>query len=299
MKDVPRRIVITGGAGNLGQKLAAVLDEQALYDEIVIIDRLSAPSGGRCRSVLADLCDPHDPAWIVPVAGADAVLHLAADNPYPDCTWNEACRSLDMTANLLARAAHKAVRFVFASSNHVMGGYKEADLTPGSLTTAREPDPGTRFYTPDGWRRDLGYASAKLLGERLVRSAALSSDGRMTAVCLRIGWCQPGANDPRTITADGLKPDARRDAPHEGYDRDLQWFRQMWLSNRDLASVVLGSLAADSTAWPEAAIVVNAVSANAGTAWDNSAGRTLIDYAPRDDVWDNLSNDIPREQEPT
>lgn len=283
-----RRVVITGGAGNLGQKLAALLDAQAHYDEIVLIDRVPSAAAGRIRSVVADLSNATDEAWIEAVADAEAVVHLAADNPYPDCTWEEACRSLDMTANVCLHAIRRPTRLVFASSNHVMGGYKELDVPPGSLDADTAPLPGTRFHTPQGFRRDLGYASAKLLGERLVRAAASASDGRMTAVCLRIGWCQPGANHPATITADGLKPDAERATLHEGYERDLRWFRSMWLSNRDFLNAMSAALSADATSWPQPAVVVNAMSANDSMPWDTRAAQRLIGYTPEDNVWSHL-----------
>ncbi len=38
------------------------------------------------RAVVADLCDGADDRWIDAVSEADAVVHLAADNPYPDCS---------------------------------------------------------------------------------------------------------------------------------------------------------------------------------------------------------------------
>jgi nucleoside-diphosphate-sugar epimerase len=85
-----------------------------------------------------------------------------------------------------------------------MGGYKEADLGPGELTTALPPDPGTWFHTPAGPQRYLAYAASKLMGERIVAAGAVASGGLMTGVSLRIGWCQGG----RPIF-DGAKVHAR------------------------------------------------------------------------------------------
>jgi nucleoside-diphosphate-sugar epimerase len=283
-----RSVSITGGAGNLGTKIAASLAATDWCEEIVLIDRVEAAAGGKVRSVVADLCDGADARWTDVVSSVDAVVHLAAANAAPDGTWPEACLSLDMTANLVAVASRRPSRFVFASSNHVMGGYMEADLGPGELTTALPPDPGTWFHTPAGPKRYLAYAASKLMGERIVAAGAVASGGLMTGVSLRIGWCQGGENQPHTMRADGLGPEDERSADFDGYDRDLRWFRSMWLSNGDLADVVVSALVAEASAWPLPAIVVNAMSANAGMPWDIEATARTIGYNPRDNVWAHL-----------
>jgi len=284
----PRRVAITGGCGNLGRKIATALESEPWCDEIVLIDRIRAPEAGKIRSAVADLCDMGDTRWVDVVSRMDAIVHLAADNPNPDCTWPEACRSLDMTANLAAVASRRTSRVVFASSNHVMGGYKEAEPGPGTLTTQLPPDPGTRFYSGGAWRRDVAYATSKLMGERVVAAAAAASGGLMTAVSLRVGWCQPGANLPSSLTGEGISSDSVPDTAYEGHARDLLWFRSMWLSNRDMVDAVTSALCADSAGWGRPAIVVNAMSANRGMPWDIAAGARLIGYTPRDDVWAHL-----------
>lgn len=283
-----RSVSITGGAGNLGSKIAASLAATDWCEEIVLLDRVEGPAGGKVRSVVADLCDGTDARWTDVVSKVDAVVHLAAANAAPDGTWPEACRSLDMTANLVAVASRRPSRFVFASSNHVMGGYKEADLGAGELTTALPPDPGTWYHTPAGPQRHMAYAVSKLMGERVVAAGAVASGGLMSGVSLRIGWCQPGENHPSTMHADGRGPDDERDTQHDGYDRDLRWFRSMWLSNGDLARVVASALLAQASAWPQPAVVVNAMSANAGMPWDIEASARDIGNVPRDNVWAHL-----------
>ena len=57
------------------------------------------------------------------------------------------------------------------------------------------------------------YASAKLFGERLGQCFA---EVHGLVVAVRIGWVQTGENRPQDI------PPVRSD-----------WFRLMWLSNRD------------------------------------------------------------------
>ena len=218
------------------------------------------------------------------LAGIDAVIHLAAQNPYPDASWEEASASFDMTAKLSEACAKAGVsRFVFATSNHVMGGYKETPvaLSDGGLFTTLPPLVGTIVKTSEGVIDSTAYAAAKLMGERVVTVKA--ETGAFSAVLLRIGWCQPGENSPRTISAAGTPKSGLTDTDPQG-DHDLRWFRAMWLSNGDLVRVVLAALRADASAWPSPAIVVNAMSANRPSPWDLSAGRKLIGYEPLDDV---------------
>ena len=87
---------------------------------------------------------------------------------------------------------------VFASSNHVMGGYKDAPLStglqPGGLTTDLPPSPGTKWHDGTTFQNSTRLATAKLMGERLVTGLGLQSEGALTGVSVRIGWAQPGEN---------------------------------------------------------------------------------------------------------
>ncbi|MCB0183540.1 MAG: hypothetical protein KDE31_04715, partial [Caldilineaceae bacterium] len=40
--------------------------------------------------VACDLADVHDGRWRHALSGVDAIVHFAADNPYPEATWLEA-----------------------------------------------------------------------------------------------------------------------------------------------------------------------------------------------------------------
>lgn len=277
--SLPARIAITGGAGNLGRKLTDAFLADPACAEVVILDPAAdtVAAAPRVVPVMADL-RVRDPAWIDALAGTDAVVHLAAERPYPGATWAEAARSFDMTANVMTAAAAAGVRrLVFASSNHVMGGYKDTAVadTPGALTADLDPLTGTRTSTTDSTE----YATAKLMGERLL--AALARRDGMTGVSLRIGWCQRGENHPRTLTLGGL-PGVAPVVASEADRRELRWFQRMWLSNGDFVRAVTAALGADAAGWPAPAIVVNAVSANNRTPWDLTAARRLIGYEPAD-----------------
>ena len=60
------------------------------------------------------------------------------------------------------------------------------------------------------------------------------------------------------------------------------------MSNREFVDAVSSAIRADATAWPQPAIVVNAMSDNTGMPWDIVSTRELIGYAPADDVWREL-----------
>jgi NAD(P)-dependent dehydrogenase (short-subunit alcohol dehydrogenase family) len=280
------KIAITGANGNLGRKLISAFLKAPEIAAIRALDRdtagLAALGNPRLVPVTVDLRDPTlDDAF----ARLDAVVHLAAQNPYPDATWEDASASFDMTARVVEASARAGLRrFVFASSNHVMGGYKDTPVaqSAGALSTDLPPLVGTRVKTPEGLIDSTAYAAAKLMGERLV--AARAATGAFSGVSLRIGWCQPGENRPETLSAAGTpKSGPVEDDPER--KPDLRWFKAMRLSNGDLVRCVSAVLHADASKWPARAVVVNAVSANRPSPWDLSAGRNLLGYHPLDDVW--------------
>jgi len=291
-----RSVLITGAGGNLGQKLIAHLLSGSWCERIVGLDAgerpQSAPQSEKVQWVKGDLTDAADTQWHAALAGIDAVVHLAAQNPYPDAPWSDASASFDMTLNVLGAARKNGVRrVVFASSNHVMGQYKDAPLAdtlaPGGLTTDLPPGPGTRWFNGREVVQGFAYAASKLMGERACIAEAHHSDGPLTSVSARIGWCQPGENRPETLNTSGLPGEESASGPDA--ERDLRWFRNMWLSNRDFVAVIERALVSDAGAWPQPGIIVNGMSANTGMPWDIEATRRLIGYEPRDNAWDHLT----------
>src|SRR5262245_37329869 len=141
-----KSVLITGAAGNLGAKLRRHLEGRY---ELRLLDL--DPRGDRAI-VAADLAR-WDAAWVEQFRGVDAVVHLAADpvafRPWPDLLGP----NVDAVVYAYEAAARGGVRrFVFASSNHVMGGYQD-DPEPARLTADTPPRPGTRYVT-DGQPRD-------------------------------------------------------------------------------------------------------------------------------------------------
>lgn len=282
------RVVVTGGAGNLGTKLRQSLEKADWVEEIVGIDVRPFEASGKTKSVVADLADPTDERWLVSVRAADGIAHYASANPAPTSSWAESAKSFDMTANLLENAGggSKPCRFVFASSNHAMGGYKDDPLPGGEKLRMATPQmSGTRYWDGTMYRWGAAYGATKMLGERVCMARANATRGRITAVAARIGWCQGGANLATTLSDGGGgtgEPDGTVAA------RNARWYRDMWLSNGDHERLMFAALTADAGKWPAPAIVVNGMSNNAGMPWDLEDGRAWIGYDPQDDVWADL-----------
>jgi NAD(P)-dependent dehydrogenase (short-subunit alcohol dehydrogenase family) len=290
-------VLVTGADGNLGSKLIQRLVNADWCRQIVAVDRgpssaTGLAAGDKVRWVEADLTDGSDRKWIEAVQGVDAVVHLAAQAPSPDASWREACASFDMTCHILGAAVQAGVkRAVFASSNHVMGQYKDPpladDIVPGGLCTSLPPGPGTRWFNGQKYVQGFAYASSKLMGERLCRSMTNVTGGALTTVSVRIGWCQNGENLPGTINTTGVPGGESTDSPDA--ETDLRWFRNMWLSNRDFINAVECALLGDESKWPSRSIVVNAMSGNVGMPWDIEYTRRMIGYNPQDNAWDHLT----------
>jgi len=102
-------------------------------------------------------------------------------------------------------------RVILASSNHVMGGYKDdPSRGPSSIHPHSDPKAGTVPLDPDlvaSSGDGVAYAAAKLAAERLAMALGDIHGSTTTFVVLRIGWCQPGENSPATLSAAGSPPE--------------------------------------------------------------------------------------------
>jgi nucleoside-diphosphate-sugar epimerase len=300
-----RSVAITGGLGNLATKLFRHLATIDGIERLVGLD-IRSPAADQAAQTLAgvttnatltyvacDLRDAHDRHWRDALTGVDAIVHFAADNPYPEATWLEAANSLDMTLHVANLAVATGVkRVVFATSNHVMGRYKDDPLWdqigPGALTPDLPPGTGTVWHTGVQTMDSTPYATAKLMGERVCQEAAGRAGGHTTFACIRIGWCQPGENLPATLSAAGTPTQSGGGDTTSG-DATLQradrWFREMWLSNRDFIQLFTAAIRTDGAAWPDGFVLVNGMSNNRGMKWSLAATQQWFGYAPVDDVY--------------
>jgi nucleoside-diphosphate-sugar epimerase len=293
-------IAITGACGNLGWKLLCHLVQQPNVEQIFGIaielptdeqQRELSQFEGKTKAtfVRADLTKTADRRWREVIEQSNAVVHFAAQNPYPEANWGDAVSSLDMTLHVANAAVTAGVkRFVFASSNHVMGRYKDLPLSlsigPGELTTDLDHAVGTVWTAGDTAMDSTIYAVAKSSGERACRALALQSGGQSEFVCARIGWCQPGENHPSTLSNAGTPTQdsaVLADNDPESVRNDC-WFKSVWLSNRDFVQLFSRALFADSDLWPEPCIVVNAMSQNEAMPWSLTEAKEWLRYEPQD-----------------
>jgi nucleoside-diphosphate-sugar epimerase len=160
------RIVITGGAGFLGTRLArALLAREKLTDargatrairEIVLVDVATGSDLGdaRVRAIAGDLADPALVERVV-TADTDSIFHLAAVvSGQAEADFDVGMRvNLDATRVLLERARRLAAvpKFVFTSSLAVFGG------------PLPDPVPDDAPLTPQ-----TSYGAQKVIGEYLV-----------------------------------------------------------------------------------------------------------------------------------
>jgi uronate dehydrogenase len=131
-----------------------------------------------------------------------------------------------------------------------------------AITETLPPKPGLRYFADGAERFSGAYAATKLLGERVGRQYTLARG--LEVVAVRVGWVWRGVNVP------GELPAERGD-----------WFRNMWLSDRDFLHLIDCCL---TSPLPEPFLIVNGMSANTGMRWDLTTARTVLGYGPQDDV---------------
>ena len=238
------RLLITGINGLIGSILQKAWAE---LHTVFGIDREGPFSGRVCY---ADVSDARQLADLFrQFSPIDAVIHLAADSHvYAD--W-EHCLNINIigTRNVYEAARQVSVkRVVFASSNHVMGGYEGSpdDVRKGCLTQVlpvRSPI-----------RPDSDYAVSKAFGEALARYYC--DRFGMASICLRIGSVlsdDDPAHDPR--------------------------YMKTWLSHRDLVHLFAQSLIADIDYG-----IYFGVSNNRDRFWSLEEAAAEIGYFPVDDA---------------
>ncbi len=313
-----KHILVTGALGNLGQKLIGHLALSPAVARITGLDLMAAPvqqapdlhrqlqdahPGVQVAAldfVVADLRQWQDSRWHSAIADCDALVHFAAQRPEPRATWDDAARSLDMNLHvgLVAVAAPRCQRVVFATTNHVMGRYKDEPLASTVGSGQLNPDSpygvGTVVATGTATMDSTPYAAAKFGGERLYHALAQADRGQGDTefVNVRIGWCNFGDNHPSALTATGA-PEVTgasvTPADHAALQRADRWFKEMWLSNRDFVQLFEKALLASSASWPGPVICVNGMSRNRDMPWNLEQTHRWLGYEPQDDVREHVA----------
>ena len=188
--------MVTGAAGRIGQAICAALAER--WDLVPVdiepskgVARMDVTDGAACRDAFA---------------GADAVVHLAAD-PDPEASWDSL-----LPANIqapyevgTAAVACGVRRLVLASSLHAVGGYPQRR----QRRATDQPRPVNLYGATKAWVEALG--------------AALAATSSTTVVALRIGYFAE------------TRPDDDEAWPGQ---------RSAWLSTRDAAELVRAAVEA-------------------------------------------------------
>jgi uronate dehydrogenase len=188
--------VVTGAAGRIGRVVCAALADRW---DLVPVDIKPAPGvgvldvtdGAACRDVFA---------------GADAVVHLAAD-PDPEAVWESLLpANIDASYRVATAAADCGVRrLVLASSLHAVAGYPDGR----QRRATDQPRPINLYGATKAWAEALG--------------STIAATSSTTVVALRIGYF-------------------REERPSE----PEQWRgeRSAWLSPRDAADLVRAAVEA-------------------------------------------------------
>ncbi|CAD5250803.1 MULTISPECIES: D-erythronate dehydrogenase [unclassified Imperialibacter] len=176
------QIIITGGAGFLGQRLAnALLSSHLVFDELLLVDIVMPPhseNDSRVRCLQIDLSEEGAAKSLVS-AETGIVFHLAAvvsshaEKDF-DLGWKI---NMDITRQLLEVCRHQkpGIRFIFSSSIAVFGGDLPATVLDTTALTPRS-----------------SYGAQKAIGELLVNDYSRKGlvDGRvlrLPTICVRPG----------------------------------------------------------------------------------------------------------------
>jgi len=180
------KVAITGANGEIGRILAPFLatrhdvrlgvwelarerEPASFSDPLLDVRRLDIRDAGEVRSF---------------VEGADAVIHLAGERE-TSADWQRLSGpNIEGTFNVFdACREHSVGKIIFASSNHVTGGY---DLGGQRGLNGSEPV-----------RPDSLYGVTKAFGEALGRF--MSDAHGISVICLRIGWVLAEPASPEAV----------------------------------------------------------------------------------------------------
>lgn len=175
------QIIITGGAGFLGQRIAkSLLGSTIQFDELLLVDIAMPhnPGDGRVQCKQVDLSEAGAAKALIN-SGTGTIFHLAAvvsshaEKEF-DVGWKV---NLDITRQLLEACRHSnpRTRFVFSSSLAVYGGQLPSIVNDTTAVTPRS-----------------SYGTQKAMGELLINDYSRKGfvDGivlRLPTICVRPG----------------------------------------------------------------------------------------------------------------
>jgi uronate dehydrogenase len=250
-------VVVTGAEGMIGQ--AFRMEYFRSYEETYRL-RLAVLEQGFSDDRCADIArfDLTDaPSIDEAVRGARAILHLAAE-PRHDANMKDLIGPNIVGAFNLFESARRAgcERIVFASSAHAVLG-----MAPDYQAHAQEAS-----------RADCLYGATKVFGEALC--SAYAHQHGMSCIAVRIGAFVPAADIERWVVTDRA-------------------YLSMGITERDLCHLLHQCLVAPTSL---RFAVVHGVSDNRYKLMEVDTARTLVEYRPRDDLF-QVAEDARRGQE--
>ena len=234
-----KKVLITGAAGLIGSTLWSHLKDKYTL-RLMFHKNIPETTEGE-DTITADICNLDQ--MLKACEGMDAVVHLALTRAENDA--ESMLSNIRGTYNLLEASRQCGVqKFVYASTNHVVGMYekdKYEDITPEMMVR------------PDGL-----YGAGKAAGEALCRYYA--DNHNISAMCLRIGSFIRGES-----------PSTRK-----GSERILA----TWFSRRDCAQMVELCIEATDIKFE----IFYGISGNTRRFWNISSAQKLLGYAPQDNA---------------
>lgn len=171
MPDEPGRMLITGAAGGVGTFLRTGLAESGWHMRCLDLRVPDDPGGAEW--IVGDIAD--ESVLDAAMAGVDVVIHLAAI-PVEDRFDAILRANIEGTYRVFEAAVRAGVpRFLFASSNHVVGYYERAAFADRRIGMEARPRP------------DTFYGVSKVLGEAL--GSYYHDRHGLQVASVRIGAC--------------------------------------------------------------------------------------------------------------
>ena len=275
-----RRVVLTGAAGYVAQRMFGALDERW---DVVPIDIKSTTRDGKPvpRLVVSDLTQPDRNTYRRHFRGADAVIHcgfvrapgLTADSwqDNSDAKFQAEHATVALAYNVYRVALEEGVRRVVVCSSNHASDYYERLVWDGrvDMVTPEMPPRSDNWY---GWSK----ASYELLGFVFATGKV---DGRALEV---VQWRIGG---PRDDDIDHVKPG---DIP------TMHRALGAYLSVRDQTQQAIRRVETedirDANGVPF--LIVYGISGNTHRFWSLASARRTLGYQPEDDSQVNFADKI-------
>jgi hypothetical protein len=275
-----RRVVLTGAAGYVAQRMFKALDERW---DVVPIDIRATDRAGRPvpRLVVADLTNPDRNAYRQHFRGADAVIHcgfvrapgMTADTwqDNSDAKFQAEHANVGLAYNVYRTALEEGVRRVVVCSSNHASDYYERLVWDGrvDMVTPEMPPRSDNWY---GWSK----ASYELLG--FVFATGKVDGRKLEVVQWRIGG-------PRDDDLDHVKP---------GDVKTMHRALGAYLSARDQTQQAVKMVETpditDDNGIPF--LIVYGISGNTHRFWSLASARRKIGYQPEDDSQVNFADRI-------